>query len=470
MKRFKLSTQLVLLIILIVITASTLFIALTFSKMDAIAETTTLNNLTSVVSTNKEYWDNKENTDDFKLDDNSVMKIAYFRVFFEPRDNGGNYSPTALRTSNKKPDADFAPGREYYNISSNISAILGDNFNLDDIVKSTSMIPGASGTATMTYHARKIYISYATSSTNDLLFVTLTNSTYANNIKTKWTLDIAYIFFSIIILSFIIIYVWSKYYTNRLYKLNAHINSLDKNNYEGEYVDSGKDELANLTNSVEQMRIVLKESENVKREMLQNVSHDFKTPISVIRGYAEAIRDGVEDPKSADLIIAQSEILQAKVYKLLQYNRLEYLSKDKEFEEIHMKYIIENVIHNYRNIEGIILEDELDDSIFYGYEENYYTVVDNIMENAKRYAKSLIKITLKDGVLKIYNDGDHIDEKFVNGIFRAYEKGSKGQFGLGMSIVQKTLDFFNYEISVENKEVGCEFTINKKPNRNVEQL
>ena len=92
------------------------------------------------------------------------------------------------------------------------------------------------------------------------------------------------------------------------------------------------------------------------------------------------------------------------------------------------------------------------------------------MENAKRYAKSLIKITLKDGVLKIYNDGDHIDEKFVNGIFRAYEKGSKGQFGLGMSIVQKTLDFFNYEISVENKEVGCEFTINKKPNRNVEQL
>lgn len=470
MKRFKLSTQLVLLIILIVIMASALFLTLTFSRMDAIAETTTLNNLTAVVSTNKEYWDSTENKDDFKLDDNSVMRVAYFRVFFEPRDNSGSFEPTAYTTDKAKPSGDFMQKREYSNISSNIEVILGEGYNLDDIVKSTSMIPGATGTSTMAYHARKIYISYAVSDTNDVLFVTLTNSTYANNIKTKWTLDIAYIFFSILIVSFIIIYVWSKYYTNRLYKLNVHINNLDKNNYEGEYTDDGKDELANLTNSVEQMRILLKESENVKREMLQNVSHDFKTPISVIRGYAEAIRDGIEDPKSADLIIAQSEILQAKVYKLLQYNRLEYLSKDKEFEEIHMKSIIENIVHNYRSIEGISLEVDLDDTIFYGYEENYYTVVDNIMENAKRYAKSLIKITLKDGVLTIYNDGDHIDEKFVNGIFRAYEKGSKGQFGLGMSIVQKTLEFFDYEISVENKEVGCEFKINKKPNRNVEQL
>ena len=62
----------------------------------------------------------------------------------------------------------------------------------------------------------------------------------------------------------------------------------------------------------------------------------------------------------------------------------------------------------------------------------------------------------------IYNDGEAIDEQFLNSVFRPYEKGSKGQFGLGMSIVKKTIDFFGMNLSVRNEEGGgVSFIINK---------
>lgn len=57
------------------------------------------------------------------------------------------------------------------------------------------------------------------------------------------------------------------------------------------------------------------------------------------------------------------------------------------------------------------------------------------------------KISLHDGVIQIYNDGEHIDEQFLNGFFKPYEKGSKGQFGLGMSIVKRHLIFWLLFIS-----------------------
>ena len=100
--------------------------------------------------------------------------------------------------------------------------------------------------------------------------------------------------------------------------------------------------------------------------------------------------------------------------------------------------------------------------MFYGRYENYYTVCENIIENAVRYSKSVIDIKLDNGVLVIYNDGKHIDEKFIEEGFKPYEKGSEGKFGLGMSIVCRTLEIFGMQLIVKNEDVGVSFTIKKK--------
>ena len=125
-----------------------------------------------------------------------------------------------------------------------------------------------------------------------------------------------------------------------------------------------------------------------------------------------------------------------------------------------MSEVIKEVVQGYKFQTEFKIDLDIDEDVtFLGYRENYYTVVDNIIDNAKRYAKSQIKIVLKKDRLRIYNDGEHISEAFVENAFKPYEKDSKGQFGLGLSIVKKTLDFFDMQIKVVNEEVGVSFII-----------
>ena len=141
---------------------------------------------------------------------------------------------------------------------------------------------------------------------------------------------------------------------------------------------------------------------------------------------------------------------------------LEYLKKDKEFEDVDMNSVINDVITGYKFQTNLEIELDLKEDIYFkGYRENFTTVVDNIIDNARRYAKTKIKIVLRKDRLRIYNDGEHIDEQFLNGVFKPYEKGSKGEFGLGMSIVKKTVEFFGMKLIVKNEQIGVSFIITK---------
>jgi two-component system sensor histidine kinase CssS len=235
---------------------------------------------------------------------------------------------------------------------------------------------------------------------------------------------------------------------------------MKNNNYDISYSDKGNDEVTELVKSVEDMRIEIRENDKTKQEMLQNISHDFKTPIGVIKSYAEAMQDGHMLDKGPDVILKQSEILYNKTEQLITYNKLEYLTKDKEFESVNIRRIIESVEAQFKaSRNDICFENNLEDVYFLGYADNYRIVIENIIDNALRYAKKIIKISLKEDRIEIYNDGEHIDSKFITDGFKAYEKGSNGKFGLGMSIVVKTLSFFGYRLIVKNEDVGVSFII-----------
>ena len=292
--------------------------------------------------------------------------------------------------------------------------------------------------------------------------VIMTNSLYVNNLSRSVSFQLITAFIIIICLATVCIVVWSNRFTRRLHQLQGHILELPKNAYNISYQDDALDEVGELSRAVETMRIEIQESEKQKQEMLQNMSHDFKTPIAVIKSYAEAQQDGMADENSSKIIIAQAEILKNKVNRLLQYNSLEYLEKNREFEDVDMKEVVEEVVMGYKFQTELSIELDLTEDIFFnGYRENYFTVVDNIIDNARRYAKSKIKIVLKKDRLRIYNDGEHIDEQFIKHSFKPYEKGSKGEFGLGMSIVQKTVDFFGMQLIVKNEPIGVSFIITK---------
>ena len=291
-----------------------------------------------------------------------------------------------------------------------------------------------------------------------------TNGEFVTGFIRQIFFEIFVSFLCILFLAIAVIYIWSANITKRLKAIQNHIIDLPKNKYEKAYSDSSLDEIGELSRSVENMRVEIGNYEKTKQEMLQNLSHDFKTPIAVIKSYAEAYQDGMVGVEALNIIIEQSELLKKKVNRLLQYNSLEYLTKDKPFEDIHMAELIRQCVQNYKFQTNLEFDLDLDENVcFQGQLENWTTVVDNIIDNAKRYAKTVIKIVLRENRLRIYNDGDPIDIQFVNSVFKPYEKGSKGQFGLGMSIVKKTVDFFGMYMSVKNEEYGgVSFIIEKK--------
>ena len=305
------------------------------------------------------------------------------------------------------------------------------------------------------------FVFVARGSMKDFTFL-ITDNTYPKILVKKVAGEVILTFFLFTITSICVIYIWSTKFVQRIRKIQIHIINLPKNKYKIAYSDDSLDEIGELSRSIEEMRIEIGKNEEIKREMLQNISHDFKTPIAVIKSYAEAQLDGMTDEESSKIIISQTDILKKKVNRLLQYNSLEYLEKNREFEDVKMSELIAEVVTNYKYLTNINIELDLKEDVYFrGYKENLYTVIDNILDNAKRYAKTKIKIVLRDNRLRIYNDGEAIDEQFLNSIFKPYEKGSKGEFGLGMSIVKKTLDFFDYNLKVTNEEIGVSFIITK---------
>lgn len=289
-------------------------------------------------------------------------------------------------------------------------------------------------------------------SQNFIIF--LIDDTYQTYFIKNIVLNIVIVLTLSLILLGLVTSLWVSRLVKRIKNLQVHITSMHKEKYEKPYLDTGDDEIRELSESIEKLRVEIKNNETTKREMLQNVSHDFKTPIAVIKNYAEAIVDGVIDSSEAEIIVKQSDLLKSKVNQLLQYNRLEYLSKDKPFEKVNMKDVVTEVVNNNKLNNNINFILNLEDCIFEGYRENFVTIVENIVDNALRYAKTMIKITTKTNKMTIYNDGEPIEDKFLNTTFKPYEKGSKGVFGLGMSIVQKTLDFFDLHLKVYNESYG----------------
>lgn len=264
----------------------------------------------------------------------------------------------------------------------------------------------------------------------------------------------------ITVLGNVILALWSRFIAKRVKQIQQEVNLFTRTGYTNKVVINGNDEVKELADAVEKLRLAILRNEKTKQEMFQNLSHDLKTPISVIASYAEAIRDGITGIEDSNIIIKQSEKLQQKVKMMLDINKLEYISDKSTYEEVNIKSVINNVVNNNKlRLQHLEIILDLDDSTFRGIKEHFHTVVENIVDNAIRYASKTIIIKLKNKELSFYNDGPEIEEKYINELFKPYEKGSKGQFGLGMSIVQKTVNTFDLTLEVKNAKPGVIFII-----------
>ncbi len=313
------------------------------------------------------------------------------------------------------------------------------------------------------YKSRDYY--YYKVQTSNVTRIAITNDSYIRNIKEEiLNAIIPIVLISFLLISLILIF-WSTMIVIKIEKLKQKVDNIDNQYYNHKINFKVDDEIKSLGLALEDMRISLKNQEKYRNQMYQNISHDFKTPITVIKSYIEAVYDDVESSATALKIIEQqTDKLENKVHSLLYLNKLDYLKNSKmEIVPIDMKKILTEEVNKFKwKRKDVEFKIDIDNKIYFVGSDDYWeTILDNILNNFMRYANKVIKITAKQNKLVLYNDGSNIDDDLLEGIFTPFRKGIKGEFGLGLSIVKKTLSIIGYNIKIKNEKKGVSFIITR---------
>ncbi len=344
-------------------------------------------------------------------------------------------------------------------ISNNYKSIL----KVDDYSKLLKYINGSHGK--FIYKTRTYY--YSVKVEDDSKTIAITTDRYIKILRRSSlgiVIPIIVITFGIIL---VLLILWSKFIVNRLQRLKLKVNNMNNENYD---VVKSKyefdDEIMLLDNTIDQMKEIILSREKYKTEMYQNISHDFKTPITVIKSYIEAYNDGIE-PYDNVIKVSDEQIkkLENKVKTLLELNKITYLQNSyKNDKKIKILPIVENIIEKYKIINNNLnyeIKCDKKNVLYDGTEDIWESIITNIINNAVRYAKKDIMITIKEKQIIFFNDGENIEKTLINNIFEPYKKGKKGENGLGLSIVKGNCDLIGYSIIAKNKKNGVEFIINK---------
>lgn len=279
--------------------------------------------------------------------------------------------------------------------------------------------------------------------------------------------------FSVMIIALIISLIAAKYLAQKLVfpleGLQNRVRKIGKRQWHENINIDRDDEIGELSKSIEEMRKELVEQDEYEQTMLQQSSHDLKTPLMVIRSYVKAVEDGIY-PKgdlesTMKVIDSEAERMQKRIKNLLCLTKIKYMAKhENEFKKIHIKGLLEEIVDNFiYNERNIKFELDINDIEVIGYEEQWAVVFENIIDNELRYAKSFIRINTyedaKQQYISIYNDGEKIPDDKLKNIFGAFNKDKGGNFGLGLDIVKRIVTMYNGSIKAENEDSGVSFVI-----------
>ena len=239
---------------------------------------------------------------------------------------------------------------------------------------------------------------------------------------------------------------------------NINIISLDNKLKDWKKVDTD-DELEYINEELYTMTIKLQEANKHQKEFFQNTSHELKTPLMSIQGYAEAIKDGVledDDMQYAlDIIIDESKNLSETITSILYLSSIDKLTTYNIDDEsnINMYEKVEELKTTFeyklldKNIK--IVNNFPENLIFKSSRDKIDKIINNLFTNSLSFY-----VDSNNVYFTISDDGKGFDENNIDKIFERFYKGSDGKSGLGLSIVKAIVDSLNCEIRAYNSMHG----------------
>ena len=280
-----------------------------------------------------------------------------------------------------------------------------------------------------------------------------------------------------------------------LARLKVAAENIKEGNLNFSVVADTDDEIGELCTAFEQMRIKLKEQIDISmqyeaenKELISNISHDLKTPMTAIKGYIEGIQDGVADtPEKMDkymrTIYNKATDMERLSEELFLYSKLDSNSMNYSFAKVNLNDYFEDCVEELRlDLESrdidLIYNNYADkDIIIIADPEQLKRVINNIISNSVKYIgkkKGVIQIRIKDEPefvqIELEDNGKGIAKNELPYIFdRCYRtdasrNSSQGGSGLGLSIAKKIIEEHGGKIwasSVEGESTTISFVIRK---------
>ena len=240
-------------------------------------------------------------------------------------------------------------------------------------------------------------------------------------------------------------------------------------------------EMHDLASALNKAKIEVNKSGKLQRDLMANVSHDLKTPLTMIKAYAEMIRDisgenKEKRDKHTQVIIDESDRLALLVNDILNLSKLQSQLEALESKKVCLSDLVETILLRFDDVvlkNGYVIERNIDSDVYvFVDEKKIEEVVYNLVGNAVNYTgeDKVVKVylTQKENVatLEVIDSGSGIIEDKIGTIWEKYLRYSETHHravkgtGLGLSIVKAILEAHNLEYGVISKEgVGSNFYV-----------
>ena len=343
------------------------------------------------------------------------------------------------------------------------------------------------------------YELFGTLSNGDSIMLRMALQGIKDNVSISNTF-ITYVGIGILIIGVIAAYIFSSYITKPIQQLSDIAERMSNLDFDVKYHGKDKSEIGVLGNSMNNMSKKLEENisqlksankelqrdidrkvkmEEVRTEFLSNVSHELKTPIALIQGYAEGLKEGIsDDPESmdfyCDVIIDEAGKMNNMVKKLLTLNQIEFGNEELVMERFDIIELITSIVNANElraSQKGIQIEFNQRDEHIDVWSDEYKIeeVVTNYITNAINHCdfENRIEVSVErigdDVRVHVFNTGKNIPEEDIPNIWQKFYKVDKartreyGGNGIGLSIVKAIMDSYGKGFGVINKSNGVEF-------------
>ena len=286
--------------------------------------------------------------------------------------------------------------------------------------------------------------------------------------------QLIYVSIGVFVLSLLIGYVLSKKLSRPIVKVNKTALKMAEGNYDITFkTEEDIDEINQLVQTLNHAKDELSKTEELRRDLLANVGHDLKTPLTMIKAYAEMVRDLTYNKKqkriqNCNVIIEEADRMTGLVNDIVDLSQLQSRVLEMHMERFNITELVYTILKRYdilKEKEDLkFVFDEKNDYYVYADKKKLEQVIYNLLNNAINYTGEdntvTIRLIPKEDVIRveISDTGKGIKEEDLPHIWDRYYKNSKKHkrnavgTGIGLSIVKNILINHHFEYGVISKK------------------